>query len=194
MKRILVLLCACVLVACDVFQTRDPDPPTQTSATFIPPTEPVIVFSNMMNAFRELSTVNYVRSFADSATASRSYRFEATPQARLRYATVFSQWSRQSEQQFFENVKARIPAGTAPSLEFTSLVAQSIQADSAQYEATYRLVIPHGISTIPNEARGRALFHMIADRSRNWVIWRWVDVAIASQDFTWSDFKGEFGQ
>ena len=148
----------------------------------------------MANAFRDLNAVNYTRSFADSATAERDYLFEPTPQARLRYGAVFASWTRQSEQQFFENTKSRIPGGLVPSLEFLSLVAQSIQSDSAQYEATYRLNIPHTQSNIPSEARGRALFYMIADKSRNWVIWRWVDIAIAQNDFTWSDFKGEFGQ
>lgn len=180
--------------ACGIFETRDPETPSQTSSNYIPPTEPALVFTNMVNAFRDLNAVNYVRSFADSSTANRNYFFEPTPQARLRYSAVFAGWTRQSEQQFFENTKSKIPSGTAPSLEFLSLVAQSIQSDSAQYEATYRLNIPHSQSNIPREARGRALFYMVADKSRNWVIWRWVDIAIAQNDFTWSDFKGEFGQ
>jgi hypothetical protein len=189
----MLLVVSLSLVACGVFDTREPDPPTQTSSTFTPPTEPAIVFSNMTNAFREMNAVNYVRSFADSATASRNYQFEPTAQARLRYATVFSHWTRQSEQQFFENAKARVTAGSA-SLEFSSLVAQSIQSDSALYEATYKLTIPHNVSSLPRAASGRALYYLIADQSRSWVIWRWVDIAIAQNDTTWSDLKGAFGQ
>lgn len=179
---------------CGIFDTRDPESPAQSSASYIPPTEPGIVFTNMMNAFRELNAVNYTRSFADSSTAGRHYSFEPTPQARSRYAAVFAGWTRQSEQRFFENAKSRIPSGATASLEFLSLVAQSIPSDSVQYDATYRLMIPHTQSNLPREARGRAIFSMVADRSRNWVIWRWVDIAIAQNDVTWSDLKGEFGQ
>lgn len=183
-----------VFAGCGIFDTREPESPSQTGSNYLPPTEPAIVFTNMTNAFRDLNAVNYARAFADSSTANRNYSFEPTPQARLRYGAVFVHWTRQSEQQFFENTKSKIPGGTVPSLEFLSLVAQSIQSDSAQYEATYRLNIPHTQANIPKEARGRAIFSMVADKSRNWVIWRWVDIAIAQNDFTWSDFKGEFGQ
>jgi hypothetical protein len=183
-----------VQLGCGIFETREPEPPTQSSSNYIPPTEPMIVFTNMANAFRDLNAVNYVRSFADSSTASRMYSFEPTPPARLRYGAVFAAWTRQSEQQFFENMKSKIPTGTTASLEFLSLVPQSIQSDSAQYDATYRLNIPHTQSNIPREARGRAVFSMVTDRSRTWVIWRWVDLAMTQNDFTWSDFKGEFGQ
>lgn len=200
MVRLALARCAVLLVivlqlfGCGIFDTREPEFPSQSSSNYIPPTEPAIVFTNMTNAFRDLNAVNYTRSFADSSTAGRNYSFEPTPPARSRYAAVFANWTRQSEQQFFENTRSRIPSGLTASLEFLSLVAQSIQSDSAQYDATYRLTIPHTQTNIPREARGRAIFSMIADRSRNWVIWRWVDIAISQNDVTWSDFKGEFGQ
>jgi hypothetical protein len=193
-RQAVLLVVVLQLLGCGIFDTRDPETPSQSSSRYIPPTEPGIVFTNMTNAFRDLNTVNYTRSFADSSTAGRNYSYEPTPQARSRYASVFANWTRQSEQQFFENTKSRIPSGMAVTLEFLSLVAQSIQADSAQYDATYRLTIPHTQTNIPREARGRALFFMITDRSRNWVIWRWVDLALSPNDFTWSDVKGEFGQ
>ena len=186
----LVLLSA----GCGIFETRNPEAPSQTGSNFLPPTEPGVVFTNMVSAFRDMNAINYVRAFADSSTAARSYSFEPTPQARARYGAVFSNWSRQSEQQFFENTKSKLQASSTPTLEFLTLTAQSIQSDSAQYEATYRLTIPHTQSNVSQEARGRAIYYMVADKSRNWVIWRWVDIALAQNDFTWSDFKGIFGQ
>ena len=180
--------------ACGIFETRDPEPPVQSGSNYLPPTEPSLVFTNMTNAFRDLNALNYVKSFSDTASAGRGYVFEPTPEARLRYGAVFLNWTRQSEQQYFENTKSRVTSSAVPSLEFLSLAAQSIQSDSAQYEATYLLNIPHAQSNIPREARGRAVFYMLADKSRNWVIWRWVDIAQAQNDFTWSDFKGQFGQ
>ena len=183
-----------LLAGCGIFDTRAPESPSQTGSNFLPPTEPGVVFTNMVSAFRDMNSVNYVRSFADSSTAARTYSFEPTSQARVRYGAVFSNWTRQSEQQFFENTKSKLQTSSAPTLEFLTLTAQSIQSDSAQYEATYRLTIPHTQSNLSQEARGRAIYYMVADKSRNWVIWRWVDIALAQNDFTWSDFKGAFGQ
>jgi hypothetical protein len=180
--------------ACNIFETRPPEPPTQSSSSFIPATEPSLVFSNMTNAFRDMNSLNYLKSFADSSTAGRRFSFEPTPQARVKYGGVFLFWSRQSEQQYFENLHARIPSGSTATLVFQTLTVQSLQSDSAQYEATYTLTAPHSVASIPKQATGKAQFSLLADRSRNWVLWRWIDVPTGSANFTWSDLKGEFAQ
>ena len=148
----------------------------------------------MSNAFRDLNSLNYMKSFADSSTAGRSFSFEPTPQAKVKYGGVFLFWNRQSEQQYFENLRSKITSGSTASLVFQTLTAQSIQSDSAQYEATYTLTAPHSVASVPKQATGKAQFLLLADRSRSWVIWRWIDVPTTSSTFTWSDLKGEFGQ
>lgn len=185
---------AASLIACNIFETRTPEPPSQSSSTFVPATEPSLVFSNMSNAFRDLNSLNYIKSFADSTTAGRSFSFEPTPQAKVKYGGVFLFWNRQSEQQYFENLRSKIPSGSTASLVFQTLTAQSIQSDSAQYEATYTLTAPHSVASVPKLATGKAQFLLLADRSRNWVIWRWIDEPTGTSSFTWSDLKGEFGQ
>jgi len=194
--RLLVFgfLLALTQVACNIFETRDPEPPSQSSSIFVPATEPSLVFSNMTNAFRDLNSVNYLKSFADSSSAGRSFSFEPTQQAKIKYGGVFLTWSRQSEQQYFENLRSKIPSGSAATLSFESLTVQSLQSDSAQYEATYRLTVPHTVATLATEARGKAQLLLIADRSRNWVIWRWIDLTTSTSTFSWSDLKGAFGQ
>jgi len=192
---------ACVLSAgvvfiqsCGLFETRDPESPTQSSSNFVPPTEPSIVFANMSNAFRDLNAVNYVRSFADTSNTGRTFQFVPTTQASSRYGGIFLVWTRQSEQQYFENMKSKIASGTTPILEFLTLTEQSRQADSSQYNATYRLTAQHTQANIAKQFRGQSQFFLITDRSRNWVIWSWVDIAQSSADSTWSDLKGRFGQ
>lgn len=180
--------------SCNIFETRDPQSPSQISSNYIPPTEPALVFTNMVNAVRDLNSLNYLKSFADSSTAGRSFDFEPTSQAKLRYGGVFLNWSKQTEQQYFENMKSKIASGTSVTLTFDVLTAQSLQSDSAQYEATYRLTVPHTVAGVSTQAKGKAQFFLIADRSRNWVIWRWVDLSTNPTDFTWSDLKGAFGQ
>ncbi|MBI3789126.1 MAG: hypothetical protein HY276_12830 [Ignavibacteriales bacterium] len=189
-----VVLFGAIGFSCNIFETRDPESPSQTNSNYIPPTEPSLVFTNMVNAFRDLNSLNYLKSFADSSTAGRSFGFEPTPQAKLRYGGVFLNWSKQTEQQYFENMKSKIASGTSASLTFDALTAQSLQSDSAQYEATYRLTVPHTVTGVSTQAKGKAQYFLIADRSRNWVIWRWVDLSTSTNDFTWSDLKGAFGQ
>jgi len=191
---VLVLIITATQLGCNIFETRDPEAPSQSSSNYIPPTEPSLVFSNMINAFRDMNSVNYLKSFADSSTSGRSFGFDPTPQAKLKYGGVFLNWTKQSEQQYFENVRSKIPGGSSASLAFDALTVQSLQSDSAQYEATYRLTVQHSVANIPREAQGRAQFFLLADRSRNWVVWRWIDIPTSTSTFTWSDFKGEFGQ
>jgi hypothetical protein len=191
---VLGLCLALTLQSCNIFETRSPEPPTQSSSSYTPATEPSLVFTNMSNAFRDLNSLNYLKSFADSSTAGRSFSFEPTPQAKVKYGGAFLFWNRQSEQQYFENLRSKIQSGSTASLVFQTLTVQSIQSDSAQYEATYTVTVPHTVASVPKQATGKAQFLLLADRSRNWVIWRWIDVPTTSNAFTWSDLKGEFGQ
>lgn len=194
--RLLAFVCMAAItsMACNIFETRDPEPPTQSSSTFVPATDPSLVFSNMTSAFRDLNSVNYLKSFADSSSAGRSFSFEPSQQAKIKYGGVFLTWNRQSEQQYFENLRSKIPTGSVATLSFESLTVQSLQSDSAQYEATYRLTVPHTVATLPTQATGKAQFLLVADRSRSWVIWRWIDLTTNTSTFSWSDLKGAFGQ
>ncbi len=192
-----VVLCVlCLLLishsACNIFETRTPEDPEQVSSNYIPPTQPDHVFTNMTNAFRDLNSVNYSKSFADSSTSGRTFRYEATPQARSRYAGVFAHWTRQSEQQYFENIRSRLSLGAIPTLNI-NITAQTLSSDTAFFEAAYQLNIPQQ-AVSPKEARGRAHFYLVVDRTGSWSIWRWIDIANAPTDMTWSDIKGEFGQ
>jgi hypothetical protein len=148
----------------------------------------------MANAFRDLNSLNYLKSFADSSTSGRGFSFEPTPQAKVKYTGVFLLWNRQSEQQYFDNLRSKITSGSAAVLVFQTLSAQSLQSDSAQYEATYSLTVPHTVAAVPKVVSGKAQFFLLADRSRNWVIWRWIDLPTGTSNAAWSDLKGEFAQ
>lgn len=188
------LMLVAVAAGCNIFDTRDPEPPSQSSSSYVPATEPSIVFSNMANAFRDLNSLNYLKSFADSSTSGRGFSFEPTPQAKVKYTGVFLLWNRQSEQQYFDNLRSKITSGSAAVLVFQTLSAQSLQSDSAQYEATYSLTVPHTVAAVPKVVSGKAQFFLLADRSRNWVIWRWIDLPTGTSNAAWSDLKGEFAQ
>lgn len=190
---VVVLVLAAVGLSCGIFETRDPEPPVQTSAEFIQPSTPDLVFTNMINSFRDLSSINYVRCFSDAVVTGRPFVFEPTSQALSRYGAILTSWTRLSEQQYFDNMRSRLPTGTGPSL-ILSLSVQSFNSDSALYDATYELTVPHTQSTFPQTAKGRAQFSLIADQGGTWSIWRWIDFPDNQNNFTWSEMKGEFGR
>jgi len=191
---VVVLLSCLGVISCDLFKTRTPEEPSQKSSNYVPPTEPSLVFQNMTNAFHDANSVNYGLSFADTVKSDYLFVFEPTLQAQSRYTGVFLQWTKLSEQQYFANMQSKLQSGSVPTLEFLTLTPQGIATDSIQYEATYRLTVPHTQSNIPTLAKGNAQFFLVSDHSRNWVIRRWVDLAQNQSDFTWSDLKGAFAQ
>jgi len=187
-------LLTCVLaLSCNLFDTRDPENPVQSSANFNPPTDVNTVFDNMTSSFQDLSSFNYIQSFADSALAGRGYSFQPTSQAQSQYGGVFAGWSRQAEQQYFDNFKTQLQPSTVPSL-LLDITDRSETADSAIIEGTYLLTIPHTKAAVEQSGEGRFQFLLLKDSREYWVIWRWVDLANQPGDFTWSDFKGAFGQ
>ncbi|HET9132608.1 MAG TPA: hypothetical protein VFO86_16765 [Terriglobia bacterium] len=149
----------------------------------------------MQYAFSDLNTVNYLKSFTDSGTSGRTFDFEPSAQARSQYIGVFLNWTRQSEQQYFDNMRSKIASGSTPSLTFTTLNPVSIQSDSAQYDADYHLTIPHSQANVPKDFQGKSQFYLIKDPiSSTWTIWRWIDYRNAQNDTGWSDLKGAFAQ
>ncbi len=193
MRTIVLILLAAGAAGCSLFETREPENPVQSSASYDPPTTVDIVFANLVNSFQDRNSVNYARSFADSSFAGRSFTFEPTAQASSQYAGVFASWNKTGEQQYFDNFKTQLQPGAVPVL-IVARTSESPGADSAFVEGTYQLSIPHTIAGVSQSAIGRYQFYLLRDSRQYWVIWRWVDVANQPGDFTWSDFKGTFGQ
>ena len=187
------LLTGLLVLNCNIFETRDPENPVQSSATFTPPTDVDIVFDNMTSAFSDLSSFNYIQSFSDSALSGRNFSFQPSSQAASQHSGVFASWTRQSEQQYFDNFKTQLQPNAVPSLVLT-VESESISADSAIIEGTYQLTIPHTKPAVEQSASGRFQFFLIKDSREYWVVRQWIDLASQPTDFTWSDFKGVFGQ
>ncbi len=193
MRIIVSSLLIAGMLGCSLFDTREPENPVQSSATYNPPTSVDIVFGNIVSSFRDRNSVNYARSFVDSTFSGRNFIFEPTPQASSQYADVFASWTRFAEQQYFDNFNARLQPGAVPVL-ILAVTSESPGIDSAFVEGTYQLSIPHTITGVEQSATGRFQFYLLRDSRQYWVIWRWVDLAVEAGDFTWSDFKGTFGR
>jgi hypothetical protein len=175
---------------CDLFSTRDPEPPTGGSSTFTPATSPDLVLSNLEHAVAERNVGNYLRCLVDSVNSARAFAFIPTAAAAGRYPATFASWSVASERSAFSALVAVTPSGATSSLVLAGGFTV-VAADSAVYEGTYSLTFPHGIAGTPETAHGTVQFILTPDRNSIWAITRWIDVPVESEP-SWSDLKGRF--
>jgi hypothetical protein len=192
-KSVLVLfftLASVIFPGCGLFETRDPEPPTGSSSTFVPPTSPDMVLSNLENAVSEKNSENYVRCLVDTLNSSQRYVFFPTATAAGRYAGTFAAWTLQSERAWFASLKALTPKDAPSYLNLDGGFAV-ISADSAIYEGKYEMVIRHGVPNISETVRGTLQFVMHTDRNSIWSITRWSDISLQDET-SWSEWKGRF--
>ena len=177
---------------CNLFEPRDPEPPTQTSDSFIPPTDPDVVIENLQNAIAQKNSVNYVRCFADPSRTARPFQFSPSPDAGSRYASVFANWTVDQEKVYFQNLVARASGkvNAYSNLLLTHRVV-TLTADSAIQSYDYTLTFEHSDPSFPTVATGNLQFVLGLDNNNAWVIYRWSDFKTTG-DVQWSHFKGKF--
>ena len=183
-----VVLLLLLTQGCDLFQTRDPQSPTQGSSTRVPPTRYEDVLSNLQFAVSEDNVNNYVLCFADPT--DRPFEFIAAQETRARFPTVFDQWNLESERRYFQNLGA--PANAIPSLTLHNQSAIYVGSDSVIYNTNYTLFFPHRRAGIPQVVQGNMQVYLGLDSQRRfWSIYRWQDSRTTS-DSTWSYLKAVF--
>lgn len=183
----IALMILMILPACDLFQTRDPELPSQNTSTFTPPTSYDIVLRNLQFAFAENNVDNYLRCFVDSTY--RRYEFLPAAEARARFASIFNQWSLESERRYFQNLGA--PSNGVPSLTFPNQPPVYTGTDSVIYNLNYTLFFPHRREGIPQAVQGNMQLYLGVDPRRLWSIYRWQD-SRTTTDSTWSYWKAVF--
>jgi hypothetical protein len=190
-----VVTAACWLAlggGCNLFEPRDPQAPSQTSDSFIPPTDPDVVVENLQNAIAQKNSVNYIRCFADPTRTPRLFVFIPSPDAGGRYASVFATWGVDQERTYFQNLVARASGKVNA---YSNLVLANktltLTADSAVETYDYTLTFEHNDPSFPTVATGNMALVLGLDNNNAWVIYRWTDFKTTS-DVTWSHFKGKF--
>jgi len=175
---------------CDLFTTRDPEPPTTGSSNFVPPTSADLVLTNLQNAISERNTENYVRCLTDSLSSPKGFLFIPTSAAVGKYPSAFASWSIASEKSYFAALAAVTPK-SATSVLVLSGGFTIISSDSAVYNCDYQLTFQHGIHGVPETVRGNLQFILATDRNSFWSIISWTDTPIGN-DAGWSELKGRF--
>jgi hypothetical protein len=187
--RLSALLLTLALVSaagCDLFRTRDPQAPTQGSSNYESPTTYDKVLRNLVFSVNDKNLNNYLSCFVD--TAVKPYSFLAAEDARRSYPDVMNQWSLESEQRYFRNLK-EATAGL-PSLLVPDAPPVYVSSDSVIYSLDYTLFFPHNRIGIPQLVRGTMRLSLATDGKR-WSITQWRD-AKTTTDSTWSYLKAVF--
>jgi hypothetical protein len=175
---------------CGLFETRDPEPPASGSSTFVPPTTPDLVLSNLEFSVSEKNTENYIRCLTDTVNSGVRLMFIPTTAAAGRYASTFSDWTVQSERSYFAALVAF--TGTSATSQLTLTGSFSVLAsDSAVYDGSYDLLFRHGVAGVAENVKGNVQFVLRTDRSSIWSITRWTDIPQTDQT-SWSEWKGRF--
>lgn len=187
-----LLAIVCLFSACELFETRDAEPPETGSATFTPPTTPDLVLENLQHAVREKNTGNYLRCLVDTLNSTQQYRFIPSAAALGRYATTFADWSLQAERSYFSTLTAYTGSAGLASLQLSGSFVL-LSGDSAVYEGGYDLTFRHGVNGVAEQVRGSVQFVLHTDRSSTWSITRWTDFPVTDQT-SWSEWKGRFAR
>ena len=175
---------------CGLFEPRNPEAPTQSSETFLPPTDPLIVISNLQSAIEQKSVPNYVQCLADPQAGVHTFLFVPSSEGTALYASLFRNWTTTEEQAYFQNLTTRTTPASISKLDLTEKT-RSLAADSALLEYDYTLTFENTASGFPSRASGNLQFALQRSSSNFWTIYRWTDFK-TTNDITWSLFKGKF--
>lgn len=170
-----------LLIGCDLFRTREAEPPESGRSTWETPRVPQDVLNNLASALFERNVVNYMLAF-DSAR----FTFEADFAAQARDPTL-RDWTYEDEYAHVTRLQRELPKNSHPLLLFTNS-QETILGDSAQIRIRYSLAIEDTVDVIPDSMAGVADFTLHISRSGYWQIFRWKDNRTEEQS-TWSDLK-----
>jgi len=183
------LICLLFLTAgCDLFRTRDPQPPTQSRSNYQQAVTPELLIQNFTSSLTDKNLQNYLDCFTDSSFTNKSYYFIPSSSAASLYQAFTGTFDKKGETQYFTNLKSKIPTDQQITVVFSNPIS-SPQGDSLIYTASYALNIPFTDPSIPVLYQGDLKFYMIRDSRLVWSIYEWKDIKSTSQS-SWSDLKG----
>ena len=189
MKTFWKILLSIVLIsisACDLFQVREPQDPTETKSSYRVPVEPKDVIQNLTNAFQEKNPNDYKKNFSTGMPLTNRDFFYVPSGNVLGFP---SDWPVDAEFQYFNNLITRTPQDIPITLSFADEV-YDVRADSAIYSAKYFISVPV-LNSEPKVFEGSLKFTMTTDINAAWVIYFWEDIAIQNSK-SWSELKIEF--
>ncbi len=157
------------LQAC--FNERIPKKPEENTG-WLSPTEPNILIDNFKKAVTSLDINNYKRCLA-----YEQFAFRADPSILANNLGLFSQWTWDNENQFFNNLRvAALPVSSGNSLSLSNVRIINLNQDSLEYTADYTLNLNHRDTLFKSVGfSGLLSFQMKRNRQNEWQIVTWQD-------------------
>jgi len=182
-----------ILSACDMFSTRNPEEPDTGKSSFVPPTSPSIVISNFVSAVAEKNVENYLLCLADTAQSDKFYfNFKPTADAFALYSSIFVNWSRHSERNYFNKLITNMPDEVYPKISLTNTRFEVLLPDSAVFVADYDLKVEHLINSVNKHFNGRLQFTVYPRDNGLWSIKSWYDYDVIQDTVqSWSFLKAQ---
>jgi hypothetical protein len=183
-------LAGLLLTGCGLFDTRDPEPPSESNCFAVPQTRPAIVMQNLQTAVAQKCVDTYTGTISGGSAGQPPLVFVPSAEAREQYAGVLTSWTPEDETAYFRNLAAR---GTVNGFSSLVLVPRDsiVTPDSVVYSFDYIFTFQHTEPGFPITARGNMQLSLAPDAGDIWRIYRWVDLK-TTDDVTWSVFKGRF--
>ncbi len=176
-----------LLIGCDIFETRDPEFPSNTRSSYKTPVVPDDVIENLINSFSDKNSDDYKKNFAlGPPLVNRDFFY--LPSGNV--LSIFpNDWNIDSEFQYFNNLVTRTSEDLPIVLTFSNEFFD-LRADSSIYTADYFFTVAD-LTVGTRIFEGSLKFTMVTDINAAWVICYWEDVAKTGST-SWSELKIEF--
>ncbi len=187
-KYILVLLI--LFNGCDLFTTRNAEPPEKPRSDFQSAVTPEILISNLINSLKDKDVENYLACLSDPSFTSKVFTFLPSSEALSQFPALGDNWGRSNESQYLRNLRVKVPDALPITLIITNSSSSS-HGDSLTFTASYSLNVPHNDLSIPSNYQGELIFELVRDSRSVWSIYFWRDIKRADSP-SWSELKGRF--
>lgn len=192
LNYIFYLLLLTSVNGCELFSTRQPQEPDDTSTDFQPASTHYILFTNFNNSFNKLNVEYYSECFIDGGLSSTTaFRFNPDADALARYGILYSSWNKDSEKQFIQGLRSSLVLGVFPSLIWKSKKYDLITSDSAVFVGEYLIQVQQ--KDMENQYSGISRFVFVRSTNGLWYIKSWSDFRNPTDTLpTWSILKARF--
>lgn len=173
--------------SCGIFETRNPQIPTNTRSTYIPPTSPDAVLQNLISSISDKNSTNYVKCMYPGF-----FQYVPDSKSLANYGVIFANWNINSEKYYLDNLIAQSNQNASSNLFLSGTVTSQLSSDSAVTTSDYIIVFQHNKANIPKSAIGNFRLTMRTDANSYFYITKWEDFRNHDTDFTWSELKANF--
>lgn len=173
--------------SCGIFETRNPQNPTNTRSNYVPPTTPAYVLTNLASSISDKNSANYMKCLYNGL-----YQYIPDSKSQAIYGVIFSNWNINSEKYYLDNLIAQSDQNASSNLFLSGTSISQLSSDSAIASSDYIIVFQHNRANIPKSAIGNFRMTIKTDANSYFYISKWEDFRNNDSDFTWSELKANF--